>query len=346
MLPWQSIVLALGLGPVLWLAGAIAFDFVHFVLHAMLRSRWRLLRALAWPHRVHHRWIDRELVVHFEYQRRNIWCHIVPEYLTQLAFTGGVAWLLPLPFAAVLAGLQTVVFLSILRERGLDLNHRPIELLDAYRPGFMTPPAYHALHHVHPDAYFSAYTKLVDVLVRGAALLRGRRIVLHRATGPFGQALDEALRAHGVRDIERVESIDAVALPAADVLVLCDPRTDEVPILEAFIDATRTRKLPPEAWVVHPRSDDATARHYLDDVRIHYRTLLVPEPDALSAGQAATAARRVLGRILRGFHYVSTEPLRSEFRGRRRFRATPPARPERARPVRHRSELLETAWAE
>ena len=120
--------------PVLWLSGAIFFDFVHFVLHAMLRSRWRLLRALAWPHAVHHQWIDRELEVHWENQRRNIWCHIVPEYLTQLVFTGGVALLLPLPFAAVLAGLQTLVFRSILRARGLDLNHRPIAGLNDNSP--------------------------------------------------------------------------------------------------------------------------------------------------------------------------------------------------------------------
>ena len=121
---WPTFVLAVALGPFLWLAGAICFDFVHGVLHAMLRSRWCIVRALAWPHAVHHEWIDRQLRVRWENQGRNIACHIVPEYLTQLVFTAGVAWLLPWPFAVVLALLQTGVFVAILSQRGLDQRFR------------------------------------------------------------------------------------------------------------------------------------------------------------------------------------------------------------------------------
>jgi hypothetical protein len=332
--------LALLLGPALWLAGAIGFDLVHYVLHRMLGSRFRILRALAWPHSVHHAWIDRNLEVQWAFQRRNVWCHIVPEYLTQLVFSGAVALLLPLPFAVVLAALQTGVFLGILRMRGLDPNHRQIAMLDAYRPGPWTPPPYHALHHVHPDAYFSAYTKAVDFLVRGAAWLRGRRFVLQRAIGPFAPALAAELRREGVDDLAEVESLDPATLASADVLVLCDPGADEAPLLEAFIDATRARRLPPEAWVVCTRPDLATARHYLDDVRIHYRALVVTEPERLSAREAERAARRVVSRIRRGCHFVTTASLACELHERRRLRATAPARPERARAVRHRTELL------
>jgi hypothetical protein len=334
------VALAFLLAPALWLAGAIFFDFVHFVLHQMLGSRFRILRALAWPHGVHHAWIDRNLEVQWALQRRNVWCHIVPEYGTQLAFTAVVALLLPLPFAVVLAALQTLVFVSILGARGLDLNHRPIEMLDAYRPGLWTPPAYHALHHVYPDAYFSAYTKAVDFLVRGAAQLRGRRFALERAGGPLGRALAAELRRLGVEQIRTLEALDEATLAWADVLVLCEPGSEEAPVLEAFIDATRTRKLPPEAWVVHGRPDDATARHYLRDVRVHYRTLVVPEAASLSEREAEVAARRALSRIRRGCHFVSTGTLARALRERRQLRATAASRPERARPVRHRTELL------
>ena len=120
-------------------------------------------------------------------------------------------------------------WLSDLRARGLDVNHRPIEMLDAYRPGPWTPPAYHALHHVHPDAHFSAYTKAVDWLVRGAAQLRGRRFVLHRAGGEFGVALAAELRRQGVSDLAEVDAIDEPVLASADVLVLCDPSMQEAP---------------------------------------------------------------------------------------------------------------------
>jgi len=339
----MQIVLAILLGPVLWLAGAVFFDFVHYLLHVMLRSRWHLLRLLAWPHAMHHAWIDRNLDVQWAYQRRNIWCHIVPEYLTQLVFTAGVALVLPLPFAIVLATLQTVLFWLILREGGLDLNHRPIRMLDAYRPGPWTPPAYHALHHVYPDAYYSAYTKAVDALIRGAAQLRGRRFALLGGAGPFGDALAQELRRQGVDALTLAESSDTISLADTDVLVICPVPDDEVPLLEALIEATRTRKLPPEAWVVHARAGHPTARYYLDDVRLHYRTLVVPEPHHLSPQQARTAARRAVTRIRRGCHCVSTAGFPRSFADRHQLRATTPERPAAAPRLRHRREGAATA---
>jgi hypothetical protein len=329
---------ALLFGPMLWLAGAVFFDFVHFVLHAMLRSRVALLRALAWPHGVHHGWIDGRLEVQWQLQRRNVFCHIVPEYLTQLVFTAAVAWLLPLAFAVVLGLLQTGVFLYVLSQAGLDPNHRPVKRLDAYRPGPWTPPAYHALHHVHPDAYFSAYTKLVDVLVGSGAQLRGRRFLLLGGEGPFGPALAEALADHGVERIERAPHEPAAGLAgfdlaSLDVLVLCDPEQDPTPRVEAFVAATRERRLPPEVWACHRRDDDATARHYHEDVRVHYRTIVLAEPDA------RTAARRVVGRVRRGCHYVHTGSLVAALGGWWRFRSTRPEPPLGARLVRRRDAL-------
>ena len=272
---WAEWLLAIAAGPFLWLAGAIVFDFVHFVLHAMLRSRWRLLRALAWPHSVHHQWIDRRLEVRWENQTRNVWCHLIPEYGTQLAFSAALLLVLPVPFVAVLVMLQTAVFAWLLGQRGLDPNHRPIAVLDAYRPGFHTPPAYHALHHVYPDAYYSAYTKLVDWLVGGGAQLRGRRFALHPARSAFGDALREGLAREGVEEVEGLESLEAERLAGLDVLVLGDPASPHVPAVEAFARATRGRQLPPEVWAVHAGPDDPAARHYHRDVRVNYRTIVL-----------------------------------------------------------------------
>ena len=257
-----------------------------------------------------------------------------------------VALLLPLPFAIVLATFQTLVFLLTLYYGGLDINHRPIAMLDAYRPGLfvpIAPPAYHALHHVYPDAYYSAYTKLIDILVAGGTQLRSRRAVIQHARGPFGRALGEVLRGQGVAVIDSDEPLDHAMLRETDILVLCDPGSDEVPVLESFIDATQAHQLPPEAWVVHTRSEDPTARHYLDDVRINYRILVVPDADLLSENRAALAARRVVSQVCRGFHYVSTATIPEVLRGRRRFHTTQPVPPQRARRVRHRSELLTAA---
>jgi monoglucosyldiacylglycerol epimerase len=188
-----------GGGALLWLAGTVVFDAVHCLLHQMLASRSALLRALAWPHGVHHRWLDRELRANWEFQRRNVACHLVPEFLTQVAFSGALLLMLPPAPVWLCIGLQTLAFVYLLSQRGLDINHRSVELLDAYAPSFVCPPAYHALHHVFPDAYFSAYTKLVDVLVGSAAHLEGRRFALLGSRTPFGRAIAEALRAAGSR---------------------------------------------------------------------------------------------------------------------------------------------------
>ena len=172
-----------------------------------------------------------------------------PRVLTQLVYTAFLWWWLPWPFAAVVGVLQTAIFVGLLSQRGLDPNHRPIELLDAYRPGIWTPPPYHALHHVYPNAYYSAYTKLIDVLVRGAAQLRERRFLLLEGGGPFARELEAALRSHGVEAIERRKLAAHHGqippdLESLDVLVICDPACDVATLAEPFVAATRLRQLP------------------------------------------------------------------------------------------------------
>ena len=341
---WTEIGLAICAGPALWLAGAIFFDFVHWILHGMLRSRWRPLRTLAWPHQVHHEWIDRNLVVHFERQTGNLFCHIVPEYLTQLVFSAGLALLLPWTFVAVLVGLQTLVFAGILHARGLDLNHRPIEWLDAYAPGFLTPPAYHALHHVYPDGHYSAYTKLIDWLVGGGLPFAGRRFAFSGAS-PFAAALEAELTAAGAIATSAPEADADPALPAlrdVDVLVLCAPAVPEAPAVEAFAAVTRGRRLPPEVWVVRASPADPIARHYHADVRVNHRIIVLRDPDV--AGPAARrAAHRTLRDIRRGFNFVGEDGPLGTFRQWRSFHRTSPERPSSAAVVRSRAQWAREA---
>jgi hypothetical protein len=328
-----EIALAIVAGPVLWLLGALVFDAVHWVLHVTLRSQRAWLRALARPHGVHHEWIDRSLVTNWELQRANVFCHIVPEYGTQLVFTGGVALLLPLSFAAVLFVLQTAVFLGILRAGGRDSNHRPAARIDAHPPGWLTPPSYHALHHVHPDAHFSAYTKVVDWIVGGGAQIAGRRFAWR---GP-DSALGAALRA----EVERAGGISVGTEAAADVVVLLDADAPLAGAVEALIEETRGHQLPPEVWALRAAADDPVARHYRDDVRVSFRTLLVP-PAELDAAAARRAVRRALFWIRRDAHFVAlAEPL--GLAALRRFRCTRPVAPAGAVLVRHRLEYAADA---
>ncbi|MEE9607668.1 MAG: sterol desaturase family protein [Myxococcota bacterium] len=327
-----EILLAILLGPLLWLAGAIGFDGVHWVLHLMLRSRSAWLRGLARPHGVHHEWIDRNLETNWELQSANVWCHLVPEFLTQLVFTGFVALVLPLPFAVVLASLQTAVFLGLLRSRGRDVNHRPAARIDAHKPGWLTPPSYHALHHAWPDAYFSSYTKVVDRIVGGGSQIAGRHFGW---LGP-DSTLAAALRA-------RVERAGGLVVPGPealnelDVLVLLDPTARLAAPVEAFIDETRDRQLPPEVWALRANGEDPVARHYLTDVRIAFRTLRVPEAEP-SAASAHRAARRALFWIRRDAHFVALGGPRA-FSALQRFRRTEPVEPAGVEKVRHRLEF-------
>jgi hypothetical protein len=324
-------------GAPLWAAGTVFFDAVHWVLHGFLGSRWRVLRWIAWPHSVHHRWLDANLRVRWELKRANVWCHIVPEYLTQLAF--GAALLLVLPTAAVgsCMVIQTGVFLLILRDQGLDINHRPIEMLDAHRPSWLCPPAYHALHHVWPDTHFSAYSKLVDWVVGGGLRVRGRRIALAGAATPFGVALAERLEREAPAVLRSLADPQDPALAHIDLLILCDPSQDESAWIENLIRQTRERQLPPEVWALHDRAEHALARHYYRDVRVIYRTIVAARADLLDPPRAKRAARTALFLARRGFLYVpaTATALQDYFR----FRSTTPARPVDGPSVRHRSEL-------
>lgn len=321
-----------------WVAGTVVFDGVHWVLHVFLRTRSRLLRALAWPHVVHHQFLDERLRIHPERQRANIFCHLVPEYLTQLAFTASLLLLLPRSVVAATALLQTAVFALLLRARGLDINHRPIEVLDAHGPSFWALPAYHALHHVYPDAYYSAYTKVVDYAVGGGIELRGRRFGVAGATSPLGRALVERLRREPISSLAEIERPDERELEHVDVLLLCDPGLDEVPFVEALASAARDRQLPPEAWVVRTRRrGDSTARHYDRDPRVIHRTIAVSPADLRDPRRADRRAAIALFFVRRGFHYVPTS-LRTAL-AYLAFRRTGPERPVAAPRVRHRAEL-------
>jgi hypothetical protein len=261
----------------------------------------------------------------------------VPEYLTQLAWSGAMLTWLPRAVVLGCAIWQTLLFALVLGFRGLDPNHRPVEILDAYRPSVLCSPAYHALHHVYPDAYWSAYTKVVDWIVGGGTCLAHRRFALVGGETPYGQALLARLAFAGVPDVRVVRTPDPAMLATTDVLVLCDTATPEAIWVESFIRATRTRQVPPEAWVVHMRPDDHLARHYHGDLRIIYRTVVLLGPARLDA---ARAARVALFLIRRGAHYVPTSLSPAALGGYLRFRRAVPRPPAPFLPGQTRAQLL------
>jgi hypothetical protein len=302
----------------LLLASTVAFDVVHASLHRAMRSRHAPLRALGGLHAWHHRFADRNLDVHPEYVGANLRWHVIPEYLTQVAFTLALLLVVPARFALGALALQTLVFALILRARGMDINHEPIASLRAYRPSWFCLPEYHALHHAWPDAYFSSWIKTLDHLLGTGAQLAGRPFALTAswAATPLGAALRSELAAAGVARIETLEEPGAPAeeiavrdrLRALDVLVV-GADGEGAAWIERFAAAASGRKLPPEAWAVAaspgPPSGGARAtRRFWKDPRVIYRHLVVSERALGEEGVARAAARRAVRGVRRGFHLV------------------------------------------
>ncbi len=322
----------------LFLASTVFFDLVHWALHRMLTSRFGLLRVLAWPHAIHHRWIDRGLRVNWQYQRANVWCHLVLEYTTHLAFTGALLVVLPTGIAVGLASMQTAVFLLLLRDGGLDLNHRPQPVVEVAPSTVFCPIAYHAMHHAFPDAYFSSYVKLVDVVLGTALDLKSLRIGLAGRETAFARGLRAPLRAAGAVDIVELDSARGISCADVDVLVLCSFDADLASEVEAYLRSSGERQLPPEVWAVVDSPTDAVARHYFRDRRLLFRPILVPQGAGATDAVILRAARIAVAFVRRGAHLPRTSLVGFPARA---FKRTRPQRPRGVPAVRLRAaEIL------
>jgi hypothetical protein len=91
---------------------------------------------------------------------------------------------------------------------------------------------------------------------------------------------------------------------------------------------------------VHARPDDGLARHYYRDVRVLYRTIVLPPSAATDEVRARSAAQAALFFIRRGFNYVPTSFALEAVRDFRRFRRLAPQPPAGVPRVHARAELL------
>ncbi|HWA99083.1 MAG TPA: sterol desaturase family protein [Pirellulales bacterium] len=297
LVSWIEVVvvfLAQGIG--LFVVASLAFDGVHWLLHVCLRSRWPLLRKLAWPHQVHHDFLDRELVFHDDRVRDNLLWHVLPEYTTQVAVCLAGLMVLPLePVATAILFFSGALAIAI-ATRGKDGNHVAFTTVPpTHDPVFIRPP-YHALHHVYPDAYYGSYTTLFDRLMGTACQLRGKRIAMTGASGAFGKPLKRLLERRGAEVVALKFGVDFdygdyarcdARLAEADILVLCHGSKCEhamaancdsfVALVERYKLLARGRRLPAEVWAVgseielHPTFGNAELVPYRDSKRAFAR---------------------------------------------------------------------------
>ncbi len=314
------------------LLGTIAFDGVHFVLHKMMNSRSRIARALGGLHGVHHAFYDRNLVIHPNLRRRNILLHHVPEVGTQFLVVSSFFFVTDW-FYVVTAQLVCLINLAaVVLQGGQDWNHKPKTIMASPRRTVHVDPTYHALHHVHPNHYFSSIVTLFDRVVGTAMPVAGRTFLVTGASGAFGAPLCALLERRGGTVLRAKYGTDwsyddvtglASQMQQTDVLILshgskrdfaqeanCD---SFVALIEQFLALKKGRQMPPEVWAVgseieaHPHfgneelkiysaSKRAYARfahaYYLDE-RVLYRHI-VPSAFTSQMGKGLISGKRAV----------------------------------------------------
>jgi hypothetical protein len=154
-----------------------------------------------------------------------------------------------------------------IKDEGMDLNHMSMRRISGQQGLLWVTPSYHAMHHVHPNNFFSSFANLFDLLFGTGTQIDGRRFLITGASGAFGSAMKARLERlggvvetarHGVDfgpdDYERMRE----KLARTDVLVLSHGAkadgawdanyTTFAGLIDLFVEIGRTRLTPPEVW--------------------------------------------------------------------------------------------------
>lgn len=302
------------LGIVLLLLATIVFDIIHVTLHRMASSPQPFWRRIGNLHGVHHQFLDTSLHIHDDKQFANVFHHVIPEFIVQLLVTAALMPLFPTLSALVAFAIETGAFIFIMWGRpGIDVNHKPVDQLQAYQPLYFCVPEYHLLHHVYPDAFFSSWIKTLDHLLGTGICLHNRRVlVTGTATpSPLVAAFMRELAAAGCQLMTTDGTQDPAApdlatpLRDADILLLCHDITGaSYPRwIETFHAAHQQDRIPVEVWaLVQAEAGDAGFRRYARELfsaqKVIYRHLVVDNAtdSELAAG--------LLRHVRRGFNFV------------------------------------------
>ena len=256
-------------GALVFVVSTLIFDALHWLLHRWGRSKNRLLRRFSRWHWVHHRFLDRKMRVNPSLVWPNLIYHVLPEYLTGMAGTLVFLLVFPWPPIAVVALARTWMLIQTIREEGMDFNHMSMDRISGQQGLWWVSQSYHAMHHVHPNNFFSSFTNGFDVLFGTGAQISGRRFLITGAGGAFGGAMKARLEKLGGIVETAKHGVDFSAgaygpmlekLARADVLILSHGAKSEgcwdanyrtfVDLIDLFVDAGRQRLTPPEVWAL------------------------------------------------------------------------------------------------
>jgi hypothetical protein len=256
-------------GVIVFVVSTLLFDALHWLLHRWGRSKSRLLRIFSRWHWVHHRFLDRKMRVHPELVWKNLIYHVLPEYLTSMAGTVIFLFVFPWPPVAAVALLRTKMLIETIIQEGMDFNHMSMDRLSGQQGLLWVNQSYHAMHHIHPNSFFSSFANVFDLVFGTATQISGRHFLITGAGGAFGGAIKARLeRLGGIVETAK-HGVDFSAgdygrmrdkLARADVLILSHGAKSEgawdanhrtfVDLIDLFVDAGRSRLTPPEVWAL------------------------------------------------------------------------------------------------
>ncbi len=252
-----------------FLIGTIVYDVLHYLFHVCLKSNNKLLKQIGQLHSAHHRFFPATLTIQVEWTQQNLIRHVLFEYLTQV-FATLLCLLFLNPIAIFLALIfESGLFLAVCYWRGVDLHHKPYKMLPSYRGGLFVSAAYHALHHVYPNNFYSGYIKVFDYLLGTGLQLKGKRIALTGSQGALGSNMKRLLEKEGAvvtplkfgidYQYDNYENIKEL-LAKTDILFLCHGSKYEnaqqancdsfVQMIEIFKTVRKRDLVPAEVWGV------------------------------------------------------------------------------------------------
>lgn len=252
-----------------FVVSTLLFDILHYLLHRWGHSRNRLLRTFASWHWVHHAFLDRKMRVNLEIVTKNIWYHVLPEYLTSMAGTLLFLLVFPWPPIALVAVLRTWMLVLTIRDEGLDANHMAMDRIGGRQGLLWVGRDYHAMHHVYPDNFYSSFSNVFDLVFGTTCQIDGRHFLVTGANGAFGSAMKARLeKLGGIVEVAKsgtdfsAGDYDRMTdkLARADVLVLAHGAKTEdcwdanyttfVDLIDRFVETGKTRLIPPEVWAL------------------------------------------------------------------------------------------------
>ncbi len=214
----------------IFVLSTVVFDLIHHCLHLMQKSRFNFFQKIGSLHLHHHHFFDQSLTNHPDLWRNNLYYHLIPEFLVQVMVTLSFLLVFDRVSVFITLSLELLFFVIVIVKEGKDPNHTSSRHSSRPRMNLYVFPSYHAYHHLFPDAYYSSWFRLTDLLLGSSWHIKGRRVLLTGSRGQWGSSLHRKLEALGAivetaeygKDyvIGNFSGIEAKARNA-DLLILC-----------------------------------------------------------------------------------------------------------------------------